>query len=245
MKRSDTWMPLYWGDYVRDTGHLNNAAHGSYLMLIKHYWVTGKPLPDDDTQLWRIACCDSQAQWRKIKATVLAFFQLEDGQWHHHRVEREIELAHKRTEAKAKAGAEGARRRWQTDSGAMAEALICQSQNDAQSQSHSQLETSNDVSYATQEPKRAKRGTRLDPDWQPDERDRKSAVELLGTDDRVDWEAAKFRDYWLAKAGAGGTKLDWSGTWRNWCRSAAERLPDAVKIAEVRPKIDWSKVGEQ
>ena len=32
-------------------------------------------------------------------------------------------------------------------------------------------------------------------------------------------EAAKFADYWHAKAGKDGAKLDWLATWRNWCRS--------------------------
>lgn len=32
-----------------------------------------------------------------------------------------------------------------------------------------------------------------------------------------------FCDYWAARAGAGGTKLDWPATWRRWCREAAER----------------------
>ena len=88
--RPDTWMPLYWGDYAKDTGHLGAAQHGAYLMLIKHYWVTGRPLPDDDAQLWRIACADSLGHWRKIKPVVMAFFRLEDGFWHHGRVDHEL-----------------------------------------------------------------------------------------------------------------------------------------------------------
>lgn len=34
---------------------------------------------------------------------------------------------------------------------------------------------------------------------------------------------AKFADYWRAKPGAAGVKLDWQATWRNWCRSEVER----------------------
>lgn len=36
-------------------------------------------------------------------------------------------------------------------------------------------------------------------------------------------EADKFRDFWTAKPGAAGRKLDWRGTWRNWFRSHLER----------------------
>ncbi len=40
-----------------------------------------------------------------------------------------------------------------------------------------------------------------------------------------DWtkETPKFLDYWRAKPGAGGVKLRWDSTWRNWMRTAAER----------------------
>jgi hypothetical protein len=31
--------------------------------------------------------------------------------------------------------------------------------------------------------------------------------------------ADSFRDFWIAKAGTGGVKLDWQATWRNWIRS--------------------------
>ena len=33
-------------------------------------------------------------------------------------------------------------------------------------------------------------------------------------------EAAAFVDFWHAKAGANGCKLDWQATWRNWCRNS-------------------------
>jgi hypothetical protein len=35
-------------------------------------------------------------------------------------------------------------------------------------------------------------------------------------------EHDKFTDYWRAKAGKDGCKLDWNATWRNWIRRTAE-----------------------
>jgi hypothetical protein len=64
------------------------------------------------------------------------------------------------------------------------------------------------------------RGHRLPEDWQPSPEDRSFAVSL-GLD--PDWVAPKFRDYWHSKPGQAGVKLDWSKTFRNWCRSEAER----------------------
>lgn len=43
--------------------------------------------------------------------------------------------------------------------------------------------------------------------------------------ERPDWPlpyirgvADQFLDYWVAKPGKDGTKLDWEATWRNWVR---------------------------
>jgi len=109
--RPDTWMAMYWGDYAKDTAHLSAAQHGAYLMLIKHYWVTGRPLPDDDAQLWRVACADSIAHWRRLKPTVTAFFTLEDGLWHHGRIDRELGRAGALTEQRSAAGRKSAEAR--------------------------------------------------------------------------------------------------------------------------------------
>lgn len=76
-------------------------------------------------------------------------------------------------------------------------------------------------------------GSRLAPDWQPSEADKKFATEL-----GVPWnsEAEKFRDYWSAQAGAKGRKADWTATWRNWIRRAAERRTSWTPItASVTP----------
>jgi hypothetical protein len=37
-------------------------------------------------------------------------------------------------------------------------------------------------------------------------------------------ETARFVDYWRAKPGAAGRKLDWPATWRNWMRRAQDDL---------------------
>jgi uncharacterized protein YdaU (DUF1376 family) len=110
--RSDTWMPIYWGDYAKDTGHLGAAQHGAYLLLMKHYWVTGQPLPDDDAQLWRIACADSLAHWRRLKPVVLAFFERRDGRLHHSRVEKELVAAGRNADRRAELARRAATVRW-------------------------------------------------------------------------------------------------------------------------------------
>lgn len=109
--RPDTWMPVYWGDYARDTGDLGAALHGAYLMLIKHYWCTGAPLADDDASLWRIATCDSIAHWRKLRPTLSRFFQIGDGLWRHKRVDAELEKATEFLRRQSQNGRKGGRPR--------------------------------------------------------------------------------------------------------------------------------------
>lgn len=64
----------------------------------------------------------------------------------------------------------------------------------------------------------APRGSRLPSDWRPD-----AACSSFASGLGLDPEgiADEFRDYWHSKPGAGGVKIDWCATWRNWCRKAA------------------------
>ena len=107
------WMAMYWDDYARDTAHFSVSHHGAYLMLIKHYWCTGTPLPDDDAQLARLAICDGVAHWRKLKPLIEPMFVVGDGMWRHKRIDQELAKAAELITSKSKAGKEGARRRWQ------------------------------------------------------------------------------------------------------------------------------------
>ena len=76
---------------------------------------------------------------------------------------------------------------------------------------------------AVAEPK-SKRGTRLPTDWRPTELQVAWAAK-----ERPDLDIARtadrFRDYWIAKAGADACKLDWDATWRNWVRNESGGSP--------------------
>jgi hypothetical protein len=76
-----------------------------------------------------------------------------------------------------------------------------------------------DVSSAAQ---KARRGTRLSPDWAPSEALRAEALVKFPSVD-IDFETDSFVDYWVAKAGASAVKLDWDLTWRGWLRRAHQR----------------------
>jgi uncharacterized protein YdaU (DUF1376 family) len=88
MSAADAWMPLYVGDYMRDTARLSTAHHGAYLLLIMDYWTQGPP-PDNDVELAAIIK-QPIAEWRDGFRPILSkFFQIESGVWRHKRIDAE------------------------------------------------------------------------------------------------------------------------------------------------------------
>jgi uncharacterized protein YdaU (DUF1376 family) len=232
---SRPWMPLYVADYRADTAHLSTAQHGAYLLLIMHYWMTGG-LSNDDVQLARIACMTAK-EWGKARPVIAALFS--DG-WKHKRIEHELTEA-ARISMAGKAGGEAsgrARRERSTqrnvandhersfndlrttdersanDSPTIREAL--------HSPSHTQRKKKKD-SIEAREARSKSKPSRLPADWQPSEADltfaQQAGFALLDSKRLAD----DFRDYWHARAGPQGLKLDWPATWRRWVRTAAER----------------------
>ena len=104
-------MPMFWGDYLRDTGHLSAAEHGAYLMLIAHQWNTSRPIPDDDAQLAKIARMTAR-EWRAARRVLEGFFTVLGGYWSQKRVAIELERAAELYRQRQKGGvASGEKRR--------------------------------------------------------------------------------------------------------------------------------------
>lgn len=106
-----SWMPIYWGDYLRDTTHLTTLQHGAYLLLIGHYWSQGS-LPNDEQQLANITKMTSK-EWRANRNVLQRFFL---GDWRHKRIDAEIErhniIQAKRIAAGSKGGTISSMKRW-------------------------------------------------------------------------------------------------------------------------------------
>lgn len=105
------WMPIYWGDYLRDTTHLSAAEHGAYLLLIGQYWQTECPIADNDEYLRRTARME-KAEWRKSRKTLEAFFIVADGVWRHARIDAEILAWGARKEKSVERAERAAAARW-------------------------------------------------------------------------------------------------------------------------------------
>lgn len=137
--RHDTWMPLYVGDYLKDTQALQAEQHGAYLLLIMAAWNNGGTLPDDPEDLAAIARVPVDRWQSHTAAKVLPFFRHDGRMLVHDRVLAELERARANVVQKSRAGAVGAAARWHKDGSrnadANATALRPQWQTDAPSPS--------------------------------------------------------------------------------------------------------------
>jgi uncharacterized protein YdaU (DUF1376 family) len=116
MSKADTWMPLYIGDYLRDTGHLTAVEHGAYLLLLMQAWTRGGALPADETRLRTIAKLD-QKEWKRSGRTILEFFQRDGDTLRHKRLDRELANATALTEQRKAAGKASAEARARKQNG--------------------------------------------------------------------------------------------------------------------------------
>lgn len=103
MSKHDQWMPLYIGDYLRDTGHLSTAEHGAYVLLLMQAWTRGGALPSDPEKLRNLARMEKK-EWRQSRATLLAFFTLDGDTYRQKRLDREIARAAEVNEQRKTAG---------------------------------------------------------------------------------------------------------------------------------------------
>lgn len=108
--KPDTWMPLFIGDYLKDTGRLSTEQHGAYILLIMDYWTNGPPADDDD-ELSAITRLDLKT-WRRHRPKLERFFRVEDGHLRHKRIDEELAAAQGKSDKAAEKASAAARARW-------------------------------------------------------------------------------------------------------------------------------------
>ena len=105
MSKIDIWMPIYIGDYLRDTVELNAEEHGAYLLLLMHYWQKSGEIGCDIARLSRVAHASEEAS-RFILET---YFTLEGENYKNKRADEEIGAAESRRVASSENGKKGGR----------------------------------------------------------------------------------------------------------------------------------------
>jgi len=204
-------------------------------MMLAHAWQHDGALPLDPQRIRKIAKLTPE-QWAESGDVLLEFWQKNGTCYRQKRTDAELSRAVARYNQQVDAGKARAAQRALSGRSADATADAKRSHNrtlsqsDSDSDSDSKALESKDLVRAARRPgpadplskppKPVNRGTRLPHGWQlPD--DWQAWAEQV----RPDWtpqgiirESITFRDYWLAKSGANGSKMDWLATWRNWIR---------------------------
>jgi len=199
------------GDFIKDTSFLTNEEVGIYLKLLWIYYDTESPLPDSVFDLSMKV--NARDQKDALVGILNMFFKLEDDQWHHTRCDKEISFYHQQIDTASKAGKASAAKR----------AMNKRSTGDEQAfnERSTSVQPTNNHKPITinHKPKvESTRGSRLSPDFCLTE-DWTNFCQQERPDLNAQKVFASFKDYWVAKAGQQGVKLDWFATWRNWVRS--------------------------
>jgi len=234
---SFAYLPWYTGDYLRDTRHLTPLKHGVYLLLLAYCWDARGPLPLDEQDCAGIANCRSADEVEALRYILERYFVKMDDGHYNRRIQKEIERACNISAIRSKAGILGYQ--------AKAKQLLSKSQASAsrlgQAIQGKVITTRSDASVSvvplsqdsiSHSERRAARASRLPDDWKLPETWKTWALACQPSwgEGQVNLAAAQFRDYWIAKAGKDGAKLDWLATWRNWIRREAP-----LKVQAARP----------
>ena len=178
------------GDYASHTRHLSLLEDLAYRRLLDFYYLHEQPIKQRDIAR-QIGMKDNE---QDVLTVLNEFFLSTDEGFVSPRADKEIQHYHSKVEQASKAGKASAERRLNN--------------------------RSTDVQLTNNhKPKvESTRGSRLSPDFCLTEEWKDFCQQ-----DRPDLNPSKvfeqFKDYWVAKAGQQGVKLDWFATWRNWVRS--------------------------
>jgi len=189
------------GDYQSHTAHLSDIEDLAYRRLLDWYYLHESPIPLDLNEVSR------QIRMRPhsdcIASVLNEYFSHTSDGWIHHRANKEIAKVGEKSEK----ASESAKARWNKVKDA--NALPTQSDSNA---THNTLPITHNTIV------KQNRGSRLQADFcLTDEWKDFCRTERSDLDPQKVFDG--FKDYWIAKPGQQGVKLDWLATWRNWVRN--------------------------
>jgi uncharacterized protein YdaU (DUF1376 family) len=235
MSKPDTWMPLYIGDYIADTMHLNTEQHGAYLLLLMTAWNRGGRLPSDETQLALICRADRKA-WGRIRGAVLPFFEPEGDYLIQPRLVAEYERAVKLNDKQKANGAKGGRpKKTQNKPVGFVSDNPNHNPNETPSPSPTPKPKTGDPESRSNSPESpaavaspAPDRTQIDPGFVPDTPNRQTAVSLKLD---VDAECARFVAHYTA---TGDWRANWQAQFRKWLLDSMQHQANAERRQGVR-----------
>lgn len=211
------YYPFHVSDYIHDTAHLSNEEDLAFRRLLDLYYTQEKPIPNKTHEVARRI---RMAKHIVAVQTVLEEFfdfDMDKDHWFHKRCDETIASYQAKAERNRQVGKLGGRPK----------------ANPQETQTVSKQNPNQEPITNNQEPKvKTQRGSRLPTDWVLPE-DWKKWAEVERPDLNAQKVGDSFKDFWISKPGAGGTKLDWQATWRNWVRSQKQERPAFADIARV------------
>ncbi len=102
------YYPFNIADYRKDTTHLKPLDHYIYRTLIDVYYLNEAPIPDRKSAVLKKLSLP-ESRMPHLEGVLTEFFQLVDGQWHHKRIDEDIEKYHRMIEINRINGAKGGR----------------------------------------------------------------------------------------------------------------------------------------
>ena len=203
------------GDYNSHTMHLSEIEDLTYRRLLDWYYLHESPIPNDLNEVARQIRMRSHSDC--ITTVLLEYFERTPDGWVHHRADKEIEkVGEKSTKA-----SKSAKARWEKVKDA--NALPTQSEGNA----------TQDTRHNTQDTVlKPQRGSRLAKDflftgeWLAFCKEQRPDLQPVQTFEQ-------FKDYWCAKPGKDGVKLDWFATWRNWVRNQKSPKQNPADIGRL------------
>jgi uncharacterized protein YdaU (DUF1376 family) len=228
------------GDYDSHTAHLTLVEDAIYHRLLALYYRTEKPLPVDIAKVCRLIRVAADSERETVKSVLHEFFGLADDGWHHGRCDAEIAKANALADKSREVGKTGGRPKksetpevlknnppgFETETPGVSEIRAAETlPTTPHPTTHYPLEEG-----ASASPPPTPRGSRLQPDFEPD-----MEIKTALIAERPDLDYSRviegFRDYWLSQPGAKGVKLDWNRTFRKWWREQrAQTGPKAAKF---------------
>lgn len=198
-------------DWTLHTSHLTEIEELVYFRLINYYYDTESPIPKETQSVIRRLRLGSHSDI--VQSILDEFFTLDGDEYRHKRCDELIDEYHAKAIKNKENGSKGGRPKAKET-----QSVISGNPNETLTNNY-KLKTNNH-----------NRGTRLPIDWQPT----KDYIDFC-KQERPELDAVKvaeqFKDYWVAKAGSAGVKLDWMATWRNWVRNQKSLTPSVKRDA--------------
>ncbi|WP_018507087.1 YdaU family protein [Thiobacillus thioparus] len=246
-RKTDVWMPLFIGDYLASTQHLDTREHGAYLLLLMACWRNDGSLPDDNKRLAAIVKATPR-EWNGLRATLAEFFTIDGGVWSQKRLSGELEAARSNREKSAQRAKNAARVRWGEHAVSNAPSITQATLDDCPSPSplpknktHAAESGGNSITpLPPADAGRSQQRTQIDSEFSPDEQNR-SKANRHALD--IDAERERFVAHYTA---TGDVRANWQSQFSKWLLDSVQHRADAERRqSEARQPRPGSKLAYQ